>query len=255
MRPVVFLTALRGFVLTHAGRLREAREALERALAVADEERDSEVLGWIHGWKVQLAVVGGGAERVMEDARRGCDIAEKNGSQFSQVIALSYLGRAHLLRGECAEAASALEKALALARKRRTALETEPEIVANLAEAVLMCGDPEKAVRLAEEGVEIARSRGARLGEVIAGRILGGILAGAGKRRAARRSLERALELAREIGARSVEPFAHLGLAEVARLGEDEKGRVEELDRAAALFVAIGAEVRAGRVGAPSLRA
>ncbi len=248
MRPVLFLIALRGFVLTHAGRLGEAREALERALAAADEERDSEVVGWIHGWKVQLAVVGGADEHAMEDARRSSDIAERNGSQFSQVIALSYLGRAHLLRGECAEAASALEKALALARKRRTALETEPEIVANLAQAVLMCGDPEKAVRLAEEAVEIARSRGARLGEVIAGRILGSILAGAGRRRAARRSLERALELAREIGARSVEPFAHLGLAEVARLAEDEKVRADELARARALFGAIGAEGHAKRV-------
>jgi class 3 adenylate cyclase/tetratricopeptide (TPR) repeat protein len=248
MRPVLFLIALRGFVLTHSGRLGEAREALERALAASDEERDSEVVGWIHGWKVQLAVVSGADEHAMEDARRGSDIAERNGSQFSQVIAHSYLGRAHLLRGECAEAASALEKALALARKRRTALETEPEIVANLAQAVLMCGDPEKAVRLAEEAVEMARSRGARLGEAIAGRILGSILAGAGRKRAARRSLERALELAREVGARSVEPFAHLGLAEVARLAEDEKVRADELVRARELFGAIGAEAHAERV-------
>jgi hypothetical protein len=78
--------------------------------------------------------------------------------------------------------------------------------------------------------------------------LLGSILAGAGRRRAARRSLERALELAREIGARSVEPFAHLGLAEVARLAEDEKVRAEELARARELFGAIGAEEHAGTV-------
>jgi class 3 adenylate cyclase/tetratricopeptide (TPR) repeat protein len=245
MRPVLFLIALRGFVLKHAGRLGEAREALERALAVSDEERDSGVVGWIHGWKVQLAVVDGADECAMEDARRSSDIAERNGLQFSQVVALSCLGRAHLLREECADAASALEKALALARKRRTALETEPEIVANLAQAVLVCGDPEKAVRLAEEAVEIARSRGARLGEVIAVRILGSVLAGAGRRRAARRSLERALALAQEIGARSVEPFAHLERAELARLADDEAARARELREAHRLFTEIGAPIRA----------
>jgi predicted ATPase/class 3 adenylate cyclase len=250
-RPVVFLTALRGFVLIHLGRLDEARRALDRAHAIADETRDTEVIGWISGWKVLHARATGRHEGALADAQRGLEIAERNGSPFSQTIALAYLGRAHALLSEWPAAVSALERSLALARLRKTGLETEAAILADLATALLASRSPQRALRIANEASQVARRRGLLLDEGLADLVLARVLLATSrgaKRRPARKHLERALALARSIGARSLEADVHLGLAEVARHAADEAVRARELSLGLALLREIGATGHAARV-------
>ena len=52
-----------------------------------------------------------------------------------------FLGAAELADGDLTAATSVLERALALARNRRTALWYEPRILATLADAKLAAGD------------------------------------------------------------------------------------------------------------------
>jgi class 3 adenylate cyclase/tetratricopeptide (TPR) repeat protein len=251
LRPVLFLTALRGFILTHLGRLEEAAGALAQATALSDPDRDAEIAGWVGGWRVLHARATGEQDGVIEEARRALETAERSASPFSQVVARAYLGRAYALRSEWPEAVADLERSLELARARRTGLETEAGILADLAEASLEVGNAKRALQLANEAVEVARHRHLALDECVAGRVLARVLletSRGSKRRAARKALERSLDIAREIGARALEPGIHLGLAETARLAGDETERAAELSASLALYREIGADAHAARV-------
>lgn len=253
LRPVVFLTALRGFVLTYLGRLAEAGRALSEALAIAERDREAEVAGWINGWTVLHATVSGDGGPALERVQRGLEVAERSGSPFSQVVALASLGRIHALRSQWPEAVATLSRSLELARLRRTGLETEAGILADLAAASLEVGEAEQALRLAAEAVEIARKRGLELDECVASRVHARILletSRGARRRSARRALDRSLELARDTGARALEPAIHLGFAELARANGDAAMRSEALGQALALYREIGAEVHAERLAA-----
>jgi class 3 adenylate cyclase/tetratricopeptide (TPR) repeat protein len=252
-RPVVFLTALRGFVLIHLGRLEDARQALDRAEAISTPAVDAEVLGWINAWRVLLARASGLRDGALAEARRGLEIAERNGSPFSRVIALAYLGRAHALASQWPEAVDALERSLELARSRRTGLETEPAILADLAAALAHTGREEPALRLANEASQVARRRGLRLDEAFAELTLARVLldtGGRSKRRPARKHLDRALELARATGARCLEAAVHSALARVAELSGDRAAREGELSLAQALHREVGADGHAARIAA-----
>lgn len=253
LRPVVFLTGLRGSVLTQLGRLDEAHDALAQAIAISDPQRDAEVAGWIGGWQVELAGASGAMDGAIDEGRRALEVAERRGSPFSRVVALAYLGRAHALRGEGPAAVAALERSLALARTRRTGLEAEAAVLADLAEACRTTGDVERALRLANEAVEVARRRGQRIDECAGNRALARALldrSGAARRRPARKYLDRALALARETKALALEPAIHVAVAEVARLSGDEPARRAALETAIAICREMGADALAARIGA-----
>jgi hypothetical protein len=81
------------------------------------------------------------------------------------VEAAAFLGAAELAGGNPAAAISALERALALARSRRTALWYEPRLLGMLADARLAAGDRSAARGLLSEARELRdRGRGWRLG-------------------------------------------------------------------------------------------
>ena len=113
--------------------------------------------GWICSWYVNLAAASGETVSVLEDARQGLEMAEKTGSPFSRVIAYSQLGRAYVLEQGFDEAIRAYEKALEIARERRTGLGSEGSIVAGLAEAHLGQGASRRASDAVKEALTIAR--------------------------------------------------------------------------------------------------
>ena len=97
--------------------------------------------------------------------RRAVELADEHGSVFSRVEAAAFLGAAELADGDLTAATSVLERALALARNRRTALWYEPRILATLADAKRAAGDRSGARALLSEARELVdRGRGWRLG-------------------------------------------------------------------------------------------
>jgi hypothetical protein len=104
------------------------------------------------------------ADRASPHGRRAVGLAEERGSAFSRVEAAAFLGAAEFAAGDLIAATSVLERALALARKRHTALWYEPRVLATLADARLAAGDRSGArALLAEAGELIDQKRGWRL--------------------------------------------------------------------------------------------
>jgi hypothetical protein len=156
------------------------------------------------------------------------------------VTSLEGLAVAHLSAGRTREAAAACERALTLGRQHRTGLMAEPSLLAWLALARLMDGDPATAAA-ADEAVAVARGRGARVDECLALLVRGKAGAASGTRDRALADLDAALTLVGEVGALTYEPFIR---EELGRLHTDEG----ELQEAARLYTAIGASGHAGRL-------
>jgi class 3 adenylate cyclase/tetratricopeptide (TPR) repeat protein len=241
---------LRAQVLPLLGRLEEAEDERERALTLARELGDDETLGWARGVYIYYAMVAGETEGVVEQAYRGWEVAERLGSPFSQLYALSTLARAHVLRGEWEQAVAASERGLALARARRAGI-FEGLILSHLAEAQLGLGDIEAARSTAQDTIAASRRRGTRFSELMAQLTLARALLAAGgvtEAEAAAAALDRAHALVDASGALAMEPFVRVALAELARARGDEAARARELGEARRLFEAIGAPRRAAEL-------
>jgi tetratricopeptide (TPR) repeat protein len=248
-----FARAVRAIVLPYLGRVQEAKGERERALALARELRDDETLGWSRSAYSSYAMVAGETEGVLEQAFQGWEVAERLGSSYSQVLALTWLAFAHSLRAEWVQAAAECERGLALARARRTGLAFEGRLLSVLAEARLGLGDVGSARTKADEAIAVSRRHGERLWELMGELALARALLAAGDNTtadAAAHVLDRALALTAETGPVSMEPFIRTELAEVARVRLDEATRARELGEAWRLFEAIGASKEGAQLAA-----
>jgi class 3 adenylate cyclase/tetratricopeptide (TPR) repeat protein len=235
----------RSAMIAATGRLAEARAEIERVLQASREAGDLENQIWTHNWLVELAEFGAvDRASALAHARAAFELAERAGGNFAQAWAQYFLGAAHALSGEWAESSAALERALELARGRRTALDGEPRFLARLARARLALGDCPGALACAREGLSIALEREAPIGEaearleVARARLISD---GAEAEREIRAELERALALVREAGALAFEPRVHVALAELADAAGDEEGAQRERANAQQLLVEMGA--------------
>lgn len=174
------------------------------------------------------------------------------GSPYSLVVAYHRLGVSLTVAGRWPEAIETLEHALAIARKRRTALEMEARLVSWLAEACLGAGDLARARTLAEESVELGRRIGVPTDLVHAQRALAHALLaqeGAAAATAVRAALREAERLIDETGATSLAPLVLFDRADLARF-EDDGARERALREASALFAELGAPLRVLQIGA-----
>jgi len=241
----------KGVVLAALGRLGEAAGDLDRALELARQRGEAESLGTTHALYPFLARYTGDAQGALAHAGHGLEIAERTGNALMRVMALLGLGVGHLLKEEWNEAAAALEEALTVARDRRTALQMEAVMLALLAEAYLGCGNAAGARATAEEAVAVGHRRGTKVYEGEAHLALARVLLrsrGAKAKPKIEDALARALALVEETGARSLEPFVRVELAELARLTGDEASRRRELREAHRLFTEMGAPLQAARL-------
>jgi len=148
----------------HLGRTAEAEAALQ-ALLAEESQPELQALYGMHPFLCEVLRLRGDPLGALAHGRRGVAIAEEHGSVFSRVEAAAFLGAAELAGGDPAAAISALERALALARSRRTALWYEPRLLGMLADAKLDAGDRSAARGLlCEARALLDRGRGWRLG-------------------------------------------------------------------------------------------
>jgi tetratricopeptide (TPR) repeat protein len=246
--PHVLSQVLNGFghLRLLAGAVTEALDPLLEAVRRADETEDislrvavrygpSNAYWWAGRLRECATVTEQGLGLARGNLNFGTDLMG-----FSPSLGLSVLQ----------DALEALEKALEITRERRL-LSVESGVLGVNAAAHLGLGDRAKAVALAEEAIGVGRRRGSRFREFSA------LLT---RSRALRETL--GLQATREIeatlaeadawlemsGAKSYEPFLHVGRAELARLVGDENAHQRELREAHRLFVEIGAPIRAEQV-------
>jgi adenylate cyclase len=148
----------------HLGGSAEAEAAL-RALLAEESEPALQPLYGTHAFLCEVLRLRADLPGAIAHGRRAVELAEEHGSAFSRVEAAAFLGAAELAAGDLSAATSVLERALALARSRRTALWYEPRILATLADATLAAGDHSGARALLAGARELAgQGRGWRLG-------------------------------------------------------------------------------------------
>ena len=244
----VWARAQRGALLTDLGRLGEARRDLVRAIEISREERQLDILPMatrsyvVHQWML------GDSDAAMNEARKAVDAAEQVGSPYALVGGYWGLGLALLMKNHGADAAEALERALAIANERVVYLESEGSMLALLAEAELQKGDIARSRALAGRAVRCARRRGMRVSEAEALLSLARVLLAGEVEKdlgEADGHLERVFELVEESEARSLEAFAWMEHAHLAGLRHDDAARHRHLERAREVFVEMGAPVRA----------
>jgi tetratricopeptide (TPR) repeat protein len=248
--PYAWCHGFKGMVLVGLGELEQARHLIEQGREIAREQGDIEVFGFTHMYSTYLAFFAGEPEAALGHARQAVEIAERIGNSFFRAYAWSCLGLAERMRGEWRPAIEAFERAGAIAREGRTALEGDAGL-ALLGESYLGLGDPERAGALVAEGLEIARAQGNVGNETLASLAVARVLLGS-EGPAAREEIEAALararELARDTEAKAFEPLVHVELAELARQSGDQEGRERELREAHRLFTQIGATGQAERL-------
>jgi tetratricopeptide (TPR) repeat protein len=144
----------RGRLLTYMGRTAEADEAFDRALRLARDHGELEILCWAHQGCVDLAWLRGDEAAAGAHGAQAVEVAERIGTLLASWSAYHALGRALTLRGETSEAIAALERALATMRDNRTGLHLQPLVLASLAEAYLEAGRPRDALAVAAEAQE-----------------------------------------------------------------------------------------------------
>jgi class 3 adenylate cyclase/tetratricopeptide (TPR) repeat protein len=241
--PSIWIVMMSGWLLFDTGHPEEAGRELERALALAREQGETELLGWAHEFSAYVVAFSGDPGRALDHARQAFDIAERIGSSFSRTSAYDALGCVHLANENWAPAASAFEQALSIVRERGTGLHWEARILAQLAEAQLGSGDLETARATAEDAVRRAGDLSTKVTECRALLTFARILLrseGAAARGPVEAALGRALALVAETGAGLYEPRIHLELAELARLTGDDDAHRRELSQARRLLDAMG---------------
>lgn len=158
----LWLTVMRGQILIMLGRFDEARPYLDRVLRMNADQGDftHHVASIAY---VDLAWAVGDVRLAEEHALRAFSMAVNSGSPYVRVHAQACRGLSHVLAGRLGPAVEDLAEALAFARRRKTGLEIEARILADLANAYRLKGDFADALRAATEAIDIAAARCARI--------------------------------------------------------------------------------------------
>jgi class 3 adenylate cyclase/tetratricopeptide (TPR) repeat protein len=205
-----WILSLRGRILIRLGRFAEGEQYLKLMLQL-DQALLDPTVQFISPWGyVDLAGCRGDAPLAEQHALRVAEIAEKHGSPYLRVFALYCAGTAKYLAEDFGGAVADFSESLNFARKVKAALEYEPEILASLADCYHRAGDPERAESIAQEAIEVARRRSARLPQCRASITYGAaVLAkhGAAGLREAEDLFRRAEQLIQESGAWIYEPM------------------------------------------------
>jgi len=249
--PRVGMLVVRVRAFTCMGRLEEAWSQFMETARVAEESQELEVLGWLVVMWADLARLRGGAESVLERARRSLDIAEQSGNQSNRVVAYFALGAGYLVEGQPAPSRDALREGVAIAREHGASKAIVPWLLALLAEAHLALGERSEAVATAREGIELACAGACDFYEAQAQLALAAALLpsnGVVPRDEIESALARAEQLVESLAARSLSPRILEVRGRLAAALEDARASTGLLREALALYREIGANGHAARL-------
>lgn len=211
-----WLTAMRGQILVLLGRFDHARPYLDRLLQ--DDVDPYDITQHLASVAyTDLAWGEGDLALARQHAERASSLATSSGSPYVQVSAQTCRGISRLVSGEFAAAADELRSALDFARSRRAGLETEARLLADLAHAYRLEGNLDAAMRTAQEAIQVAGRRVARIPECLARIVLAEVNLARGDVGAASRELPRVRALMEETGARLYQPLLNEFAAGVER--------------------------------------
>ena len=206
----IWLTVMRGQTLVILGRGEEARPFLDRILQLESSQVDAlhyAIPSWAY---VDLAWAEGNIGLAQEHGDRAFSIAVKTGNPYLRVYAQAVRGLSHIVAGRLTSAIEDLSDALSFARSRKAGLESEPRILADLANAYRLNGDSATALKTVDEAIRVATERHARVPECLARIVRADLLlrsTGSDQKAEGRQELDRARSLMRETGAKLFEPF------------------------------------------------
>jgi adenylate cyclase len=218
----VWLTVLRGRTLVMLDRSEEARPFLDRILRLETSHVDPVHHVMPSMAYVDLAWAEGNIALAQEHADRAFSIAMKAGNPYLRVYAQAIRGLADIVAARFISAIEDLSGALSFARSRRAGLENEPRILADLANAYRLNGDPATALATVDEAIKVATERHARVPECLARIVRADLLlqsANDDDNAEGTEELELARALMRETGATLFEAFINdTGIAQKGRL-------------------------------------
>jgi adenylate cyclase len=216
-----WLTVMRGQILVLLGRFDEARPYLDRVLQTNIDPNDI-TLHLVSVAYVDLAFGENNRDIAYFHAERAVAMAADGGSPYVRVNALACRGVAHLISGRYEAAVDDLDKALSFARSRKTGLEAEARILADLANAYRLKGDLANAGRTAVEAIEVASARAGRIPECLARIVHAEVLLQAGEAEQAGRELPKIQALMAATGVKLYEPLVR-DLAAKLELGPEPR--------------------------------
>jgi class 3 adenylate cyclase/tetratricopeptide (TPR) repeat protein len=242
--------AQRSAALAFAGDLGRSREDGERALAIARQRGETEVVVVASNALHLHAFFSGEPGNGVMLAREVLKLADEAVAGYVPSSARLGLGIACIAAGRLPEAVDVLEDGLRKARSS-SVLAEECSLMTYLAWAHQAAGNGEAALQVANGAMELIARRGARVMEcaLLVARAGAYRLSGPGaSRHKAHNDLMAAHELIEAVGARALLPFLHAELAEQALAAGDGATAQRERREAERLFAAIGATAHTARM-------
>jgi tetratricopeptide (TPR) repeat protein len=221
-----------------AGRMEEAREHYERALAIHREAGDRRLEGHVLGNLGKVHEVQGRMEEAREHYERALAVSREVDNRCDEGIVLGSLGLLHQTQGRMEEARECYERALVLDREvgnRRF----EGQVLGNLGLLHRAQGRTLDAREHYERALAVSREVGNRRSEGHVLGFLGELHQSQGRMEEAREHLERSLAIDREVGDRI---FEGVVLANLGALHIDQ-GRTSEAQEHYERALAIHREV------------
>jgi predicted ATPase/class 3 adenylate cyclase/DNA-binding CsgD family transcriptional regulator len=218
-RPTVCL-ALVGLVIAHTtqGEELEARNAAERALAVARPSRHPFWLAQALCWEGFRAVMWGEFDSARSTLDESIALSRDIGDQWFLPFSLAVRGYADAQSGRVQDARRECDEAISVARPAGLIFQVGTADLMS-AERSYIAGDPDEAIAFAEEALAIFRLSGYQFGIAVSLNARAWAEECRGERDTARRTAEEALEVARSAGlprdeARALVAIARVDLAE-----------------------------------------
>ena len=140
-------------------------------------------------------------ELAQEHSERAMQMAAKSGSPYLMVYALWSGGVSSMTAGKANELIDLFLKALKVAQQRKSGMENEPRLLADLANSYCLAGDLQRAIEGTEEAISVAQARRQRVPELYSHHVRGSAFQEAGEYDKAEQERRKAADLLVDTGA------------------------------------------------------